>query len=219
MYQQIGAGDELYQEVFPPLYGRVISTHELVVRDVRQLAAGELESISEGERGVAHPQGSDSGMPLLQRALPDAPVGDASLQGPVGDGEVYGIHLTAEEGFHTSTFLSRSQDAKVEVWVLDRTEERETLDMVPVEVAQEEVARLPIRSGKHLQAKFPNPRAGIEDEALCIRFHLHARGVPTITLRALPGRGYGSPAAPISNPHGERRYFRLIFHCRYPMHD
>ena len=92
---------------------------------------------------------------------------DLSLHRLKGHREVGLLHLSLKHLLHGLSIVSRAVNIDVEVGDVRRGKERESLDMVPVGVAEEDGEVSPLlRLTEQLIAQVSNPCAGVKDQPL-----------------------------------------------------
>lgn len=95
------------------------------------------------------------------------------------------------------SFLLWADDPDRVLGIVQGHEEREALDVIPVEVRQKDMNGVRA-SLDQVHAQRTNPRAGVEDDALVCTRHLETRRIPTVPDRVGARRGdrpSGPPAA------------------------
>src|SRR2546421_583825 len=113
------------------------------------------------------------------------------------------VHAQAEELAHRARLLGTA-DAERRLGVVRRTEERNALDVTPVEVRQQDVdGEGPRAAAVHERlAELAEARAGVEDEKRSGAVaNLDARGIAAVAHGERAGRRDGDPGAPEPDLH------------------
>ena len=130
-------------------------------------------------------------------------VGDVRRQAFVGDREVDGPHLPPDELFQANVFLDRSEDPEVEIRIIGRDEEGESLDVIPVKVGQKDAGSLWSCAPAQAIPQQADSRAGIKDDPGVAGPDLNAGGVSPVSDGGVTRGGdrpTGSPVADRQEP-------------------
>ena len=118
--------------------------------------------------------------------------------------EVDRPHLPREEVLHADLLLLRRHDPDDVLRVVQRPEEGESLDVIPVEVRQKDVDRVgPLL--EHARAERSNARARVEDESGLAAADLDTGGVAAVPDRAGSRRWNRAPRPPEAKVGARRR--------------
>ena len=102
------------------------------------------------------------------------------------DREIRILHLAGKRIFETSLESRRTVDIQLGSGQESRGEERETLNVIPVRMPDQQMNAMRAGTSQHVQTKNPNACAGIQDERCSIRgCQLHTRGVAAVNRRSV----------------------------------
>ena len=120
-----------------------------------------------------------------------------------GNGEVRIVRLRREHRLQVQVVALARVDGHLVAALVERREERQPLDVIPVGVADEQVdARVAGLAFGQLLAQLADPGAGVDDDTRSRRrADLDARGVAAITFGLGPRHGKRPANAPEADPH------------------
>ncbi len=199
--EQIDAVAQLENVVRHEVVGVVRAAAGPVVGDVRDGATVPLDAEPEGETNVPDEPRPHLGQP--DREVVVAGVMEAHIRAEaVGTDRKEGrAHELREHVAQEPFGLTRAVDVERRRRVVHGREERQTLDVVPVQVREQHVRVELTRS--ELVSVCGQPGTEIEDDRrLPVRLDGHARRVPAITrvLRTLTRRRASNAVEPHTNP-------------------
>ncbi len=121
-----------------------------------------------------------------------------------GDGEVGVVHLGGEHVLERLADAARAVNVPFRIRNEEGREERQTLNVVPMRVRDQDVAAPSAPLLHQRSAERACTGAGVNDERSSrIRHHLDARGVAAITKRGTARRGNGSACSPEAHNHSD----------------
>ena len=206
--QQVGAGDEVGMAAFVgalrrALAGRQLGRVRLVVGGVDEARAVGLDAIAERQRRMVHVVRPDAHVVDLDLAFDQVVVAHPGRELLDRHREVGVLHLARERLADRRPEAARTVDVPLEIGVEQRRQKRQALDVVPVRVADEDVAApRAVRLGPQRLPEAMRAGTAIEQQqhaAACA--HLDARGVAAIADRARPRLGDRAARAPEAYAH------------------
>ena len=99
------------------------------------------------------------------------------------DRKHHGTHLLAQHQFQALLHRRRAEEPEVITGLERRGKKRETLDVIPVGVAEEHITtdRLAIRAAHQGTAEFTDTGTGVEDdEMVVVAAHFHTGRISTV---------------------------------------
>jgi hypothetical protein len=161
-------------------------------------AIGRKEPVTDADAGVvgavgAHENGTDGEVEVLE--FFDVNVAGQFVE---GDGKVGAFHLAGERGDEALAGAFAAENPQAAARIVDRPEERQALDVVPVRVGEEqrEIERMTFEFLEQGLAQFSQAGAGIKDDEVVAVADFDAGGVAAIAHGARSGRGDGTADAP-----------------------
>src|ERR1039457_3062288 len=123
---------------------------------------------------------------------------DVGRHFPQADREVRAFHLAGQNDFQPVARAFVAEDAQVVLRSIDRLEERQALDVVPMRVRQQQgqVERLRLEFGDQLAPEQAYARAGVQYDDPAIGPDFDTGSVAAVLYSGRPGRGNGAPHAP-----------------------
>ncbi len=136
------------------------------------------------------PDGCPIGVEFIDRRDPG--------EGLERDRELERIHLAGERGLEPGPRSSRAENPDFVRRRVSRAEKRQTLDVVPVGVRNEqgEVERLRLQFAREGEAERANPAPGIENNHFVIESQFDAGGIAAVANRLGAGTGNGTAHTP-----------------------
>ena len=212
--QQVGAGDKFTVALVPRMH---VSQHlaerlaeaprrarmALMVGRVDQHHPVGLDPVTERQRRVVQVTGCHPRLVNHETALDQVVVTQRRAHRIEVDREIGVLHLPGQRFPQRRAKAARRIHVPLVGPVEQRCEERETLDMVPVGMADEDVAAQR-RRALRLQgvAQDADSRSGVEYQLCPVAgAHFHARGVAAVTHRLRPGCGNRTACTPESDAH------------------
>ena len=212
--QQVGAGDEF---AVPPVARMHVSQHlaqrlaessrgarmALVVGRVDQHHPVRLDPVTQRERRMVQVTGCHPRLVDHETAFNQVVVTQRRAHRIEVDREIGVLHLPGQRFLQRRAKAARRIHVPLVGAVEQRREERETLDMVPVGMPDEDVAAQR-RRALRLQgvAQDADSRSGVEYQLRPVAgAHFHARGVAAVTHRLRPGCGNRTACTPESDAH------------------
>src|SRR5688572_2619194 len=187
VHEHAGVAHEAH-EILTPMGWRIVLLRcaQLVIRDVderRPTPVSVGEAISHRAAGVANLRGAHRVAATLQGVVQYRTKVDAGGYFLKRHGEDDGRHLITDDTLDTGLGGLGPPNGEVVAQLEDGGEERQTLNVVPMTVREENVALdwRSIRTVDQRAAELPDPGAGVEDDQPPFaRAHLHARRVAPI---------------------------------------
>lgn len=159
--------------------------------------AGE-EAVTAAETGVIGEGGLHQDTADAELGLAEFADVDVAGHFAEGDREVRAFHLGGEGGQEAAAGPFVAEDPHLVVRVVGRNEERESLDMIPVGVGDEDgdVERLVLEFPGEGESQATDAAAGVEDDDLTVGAEFDAGGVAAVENGAGSWRGNGSADTP-----------------------
>ena len=184
--QQIGAGEEFDMAlVLTADFPGAISERpgmRLVIAAIDDGHAVRLEPVAEGQRRVVQVLRLDRDVADPEHPLAEVVIADRGPELRELDREIGVLHLAGEHLAHSVGEAVRRVDVPLIARDEKRGEERQALDVVPMGVADQQVAAKRLLPGLHqLRAEGQRTGAAIEHhERARVRPQLDARGIPPV---------------------------------------
>ena len=207
--QQVGAVDEagelaLFGGLRWPLAACQRQRMRLVVGGVDDGRAVGLDAVAQRQRRVVHVVGADAHVVDLERALGQVVVAHPGGELLECDGEVGVLHLAGQRVADRRPHAARAIDVPLELGVEQRCQEGQTLDVVPVGVADEDVAA-PRATGfcqQRLAQRVGTGAAIEQDQHATATAHLDAGRVAAVAQGLRPRLRNRPSRAPEADFHG-----------------
>ena len=115
-----------------------------------------------------------------------------------GNGEISAFHLAGEGGDESFARAFATEDAQTALGVVNRTKERQSLNMIPMGMREEQgqVERFVFEFLEQGLAEGAQAGAGIEDDDFIAVAVFHAGGIAAVTHGGFTGRGDGAAHTP-----------------------
>src|SRR5882724_325767 len=131
---------------------------------------------------------------------------DFNLSGQLthGDREEWRLHRLGEDLRERGARFVETEDTDLVFWIVSGSKKRETLNVVPMGVCNQE-RKLDWFCTEflcQLDSQRPDARACIEYDDLVIHSHLDASGVAAVAQRGTAGHSYGTTRSPKLDSHG-----------------
>ncbi len=175
-----------------------------VVRRVHDRCAVDVEPVAERDSRVVEVAGGDHRPAEVEASLDEILVVDLGLQLFEGDGEVAVLHLPRQDLAQRCAEAARTVDAPPVVGLEQRREERQTLDVIPVGVTDEDVPVDGIagRPVEQVEAQGMATGAAVDhDHGPVVRLDLDTRGVAPVEDRGRARLGDRPPGPPERDVH------------------
>ena len=175
----------------------------LVVGDVAHGGAVALQSIRKRERRVVEVLRAHHHVVDVEHALDELVVADPASELIDRDGEVRIAHLCGKRLAKRFVHATRAVNAPL-ARAVERGEERQSLDVVPMRMAEQKRTRrrFPVGRSKNVRPEQTGPGATVEHDAgAASGAHLHARRVAAVTHSRRPRSCDRTPGAPEADQH------------------
>src|SRR5437868_3458658 len=99
------------------------------------------------------------------------------------DREINRAHLSGDQSANVDVSLFRTVHTQTRFCAVQRREERQSLDVIPVEVRKKQFCAHRFAALDEMLAEKTNAAAGVENETTSLRFYLNARRVAAESCR------------------------------------
>jgi hypothetical protein len=181
--EQVGAAHEVRQSLDVLLVvARIGVQVELVVGDVADAAAMAGKPVAEAIAGMLEQQRIDRDRAESQGLLAQVAVRDARPEFADRDRKIHAVHLRRDRALYGEIPLERAEHLDLIAAHVQRTEEGDGVDMIPVRMRDEHPRRQPLHLRRRdVIGQLLHARAAVEDiQGFAANFHADAGRIAAI---------------------------------------